>query len=85
MGAEIKNIKYVFPNQKITNTDLSDQFTDFDFGKFKDSKLNLGDFNKMTLQEIYNFIKCLTDPYPNAFLEDNKLIFKNVSYIPSKK
>ena len=56
--------------------------------KPEDSKLNLEDLNKMTLQEIYNFIRCLTDPYPNAFLEDNegnKLIFKNVSYIPSKK
>lgn len=36
MGAEIKNIEYVFPNQKITNTDLSNQFPDYDFGKFED-------------------------------------------------
>jgi methionyl-tRNA formyltransferase len=55
--------------------------------KPEDSKLNLDDFNKMTLQEVYNFIRSLTDPYPNAFIEDNdgnKLVFKNVSYIPSK-
>jgi 3-oxoacyl-[acyl-carrier-protein] synthase-3 len=36
MGAVIKNIEYVFPNQKITNTDLSNRFPDYDFGKFED-------------------------------------------------
>jgi methionyl-tRNA formyltransferase len=56
--------------------------------KPEESKLNVDDFNKMTLLELYNFIRSLTDPYPNAFIEDNdgnKLVFKNVSYIPSKK
>ena len=41
----------------------------------------------MTLKELYNFIRCLTDPYPNAFIEDNegnRLVFKNVNYIPAK-
>lgn len=56
--------------------------------KPEDSRLNLDDFNELTLKDLYNFIRCLTDPYPNAFIEDNKgnrLVFKNVSYIPSEE
>ena len=73
---------------------IDPQKQDTTFGSYykrrkpEDSKLNLEDFNNMTLQEMYNFIRGLTDPYPNAFLEDhegNKLVFKNVTYIPSNK
>lgn len=52
--------------------------------KPEDSKLNKEDFSDKSLLELYNFIRSLTDPYPNAYLEDefgNKLVFKNVSYI----
>jgi methionyl-tRNA formyltransferase len=36
------------------------------------------------LKTIYNFVRCLTDPYPNAYIEDengNKLLIKGVEYI----
>jgi len=49
------------------------------------SRLKAEDFEKMSLNELYNFIRCLTDPYPNAYLEDNlgnKLLFTGVKYIP---
>jgi len=36
MGAIIKAIEYVYPNNKITNADLSSQFPDYDFSKFED-------------------------------------------------
>lgn len=36
MGAIITNIEYVYPKQKITNTDLAKQFPDYDFGKFQE-------------------------------------------------
>lgn len=52
--------------------------------KPEESKLSKEDFANKTLKEIYNFIRSLTDPYPNAYLEDefgNKLVFKNVTYI----
>lgn len=42
-------------------------------------------FQKMSLLEIYNTIRCLTDPYPNAYLEDeegNKLFLTGAKYIP---
>ena len=35
MGIIIKAIEYVYPNNKITNDDLSTQFSDYDFSKFE--------------------------------------------------
>jgi methionyl-tRNA formyltransferase len=52
--------------------------------KPEESKLSKEDFANKTLEELYNFIRSLSDPYPNAYLEDelgNKLVFKNVTYI----
>jgi methionyl-tRNA formyltransferase len=52
--------------------------------KPSDSKLDRLDFNEMSLKSLYNFMRALTDPYPNAYLEDekgNRLIFKEVEYI----
>lgn len=36
MGAIIKGIEYIYPENKITNTDLSNQFPDYDFSKFEE-------------------------------------------------
>ncbi|MDX3912920.1 3-oxoacyl-ACP synthase III family protein [Olivibacter jilunii] len=35
MGARIQAIEYYFPEQKITNQDLSEEFPDYDFSKFE--------------------------------------------------
>lgn len=35
MGAKIDRIEYVFPNRKITNQDLQNEFPDYDFAKFE--------------------------------------------------
>ena len=51
--------------------------------KPEESKLTLDEMKNMTLNEIYDFIRCLTDPYPNAYLEDdagNRLYFCKVKY-----
>ena len=47
-----------------------------------DSKLSLETFNKMNTEELYNFIRCLEDPYPNAFIEDEvgTISFKKVAF-----
>ncbi len=53
--------------------------------KEEESKITKEDFANKSLIELYNFIRCLTDPYPNAYIEDqqgNRLIFKGISYIP---
>ena len=55
--------------------------------KPEQSLLTKNDFNRMSLKEIYNFIRCLTDPYPNAYMQDqdgNKLVFTSINYIPQK-
>jgi methionyl-tRNA formyltransferase len=52
-----------------------------------ESKITYEDLNTKSLSEIYDFIRCLTDPYPNAYMEDqngNRLIFKEVHYVSSK-
>lgn len=52
------------------------------------SSLELDDFKNKSLKEIYNTIRCLTYPYPNAYIEDkqgNKLYFKEVAYLPKLK
>ena len=50
----------------------------------KQSQLTWDQMQKLNLKELYNFIRSLTDPYPNAYIEDeygNKLVFKQVEYI----
>lgn len=49
-----------------------------------DSKISIEDFSKVSLEDIYNKMRCLTDPYPNAYIEDgmgNRLIFKEVEFV----
>lgn len=48
------------------------------------SEITLDDFKNKPLEDIYNTIRCLTDPYPNAYIEDsngNRLVFKEVKFI----
>ncbi len=55
--------------------------------KPEDSKLSIQQMEKMGLEELYNFIRCLSDPYPNAYLEDehgNRLCFKEVSFYKAR-
>lgn len=54
--------------------------------KPEESRLFLDDFNGKPLEELFNFIRALTDPYPNAYIEDefgNRLLFKEVKFIPN--
>ncbi|HPP86952.1 MAG TPA: formyltransferase family protein [bacterium] len=52
----------------------------------KESELKIEDFNN-NLEYIYNFIRMLEDPYPNAFIKlaDKKIIFKEAEYDSSIK
>ena len=48
-----------------------------------ESRVELKDFSNKSLEEMYNLIRSLTDPYPNAYIEDakgNRLYIKGVSY-----
>jgi methionyl-tRNA formyltransferase len=50
--------------------------------KPRESELTFDDFKNMNAKDIYNFIRALGDPYPNAFIvcgDGKKLYFKEVS------
>jgi methionyl-tRNA formyltransferase len=56
--------------------------------RLDESRIKIEDFKNKPLKEIYNIIRCLTDPYPNAYFEDsdgNRLYFKEVKYMPKLK
>ena len=50
--------------------------------KPEDSRLTKEQLVKMTTEELFNFFRCLEDPYPNGYIEDDKgrLFIKKVSY-----
>ncbi len=50
--------------------------------KPKDSILSKKDFMKMDTEQLYNFFRCLEDPYPNGAIEDEKgvLYIQKVMY-----
>lgn len=47
-----------------------------------DSKLTMTELSKMNTEQLYNLIRCLEFPYPNAYLEDEMgyLYFEKVRY-----
>jgi methionyl-tRNA formyltransferase len=53
--------------------------------KPEESRLESNIFQTHSLQDIYNIIRALGDPYPNAYIEDkkgNRMMFKEVEFIP---
>lgn len=52
-----------------------------------DSCLKKEDLIQMTTEELYNFFRCLEDPYPNGYIEDEvgKLYIKNVEFKKNEK
>jgi hypothetical protein len=48
----------------------------------KDSRLEKSDFQALNCEKLYDIMRCLADPYPNAFIEDatGKLFFKQVDF-----
>ena len=83
----LNNFFNLYPNINPIKQDLS-KGSYFKRRTPQQSRLELDDFNNKSLEEIYNTIRCLTDPYPNAFIEDkygNKLFFKEVQFVSLKK
>ncbi|MDO5564776.1 MAG: formyltransferase family protein [Eubacteriales bacterium] len=72
-----------FDNKKSYKQDIESGLY-FDRRKPEESKILKEFFYNKSLKEIYNFIRALTYPYPNAYIEDekgNKLLFEKVKYI----
>ena len=54
--------------------------------KPKDSELTSDKISKMTCKELYNFIRCRTNPYPNVFIKDKLgiLKFNDIDFEPNE-
>lgn len=50
--------------------------------KPEDSCLSKAQFEKMNTEQLYNFFRCLEEPYPNGYIEDErgKLFIKHVEF-----
>lgn len=60
----------------------SSKATTFKRRRSEESKLTIDDFKNKTSEELYNFIRSLADPYPNAYIvcrDGRKLYFKEVA------
>lgn len=78
---------YKYPNYDHREQRLDDG-SSYPRRKPNDSKLTLDMIKENGLEWTYNFIRSLTDPYPNAYFEDdqgNKLLINGVKYIPNSK
>lgn len=53
----------------------------------EDSRLTNEQLINMTTEELYNFFRCLEDPYPNGYIEDSvgRLIIKKVEFKYNEK
>ena len=53
----------------------------------KDSELTFEKISKMNCRELYDFIRCHEDPYPNAYFEDEtgKVLIKCAEFEPKKR
>jgi len=82
LGKFIEDFKNITPQKQIVTNGSY-----FKRRSSADSKMSPNDFINNDLKTIYNFIRALTDPYPNAYIEDvngNRLVFKEVEYIENK-
>ena len=72
----------------ILNNNIEGQLQDeskatyFKRRKPSESEINLDDFKSLTAEELYNKIRSLQDPYPNAYItcKDGKRIFITEAY-----
>ena len=50
--------------------------------KPEESELTMEKFSTMSAKDLYNFIRCREDPYPNVFVQDEtgRLLFKSVEF-----
>lgn len=75
-----------FPNITPNHQDLT-RGTYYKRRQPEESEITIEDMKNMSLEEMYNFMRALTDPYPNAFIKDdegNKLYFKEVIFEKKK-
>jgi methionyl-tRNA formyltransferase len=75
-----------YPNIKPEKQDLN-KGSYFKRRKPEESKIMQAELSKIPLEDLYNKIRCLTDPYPNVYIEDeygNRLYIDGVKFKPTK-
>jgi len=73
----------LYPNINPIKQDLT-KGSYFKRRKPEESRIKIEDLKNKPLKEIYNTIRCLTAPYPNAYIEDskgNRLYLNDVRYV----
>jgi methionyl-tRNA formyltransferase len=74
-----------YPEYPRNKQDISNDHKIFKRLQHKDGIMDKELYNKMTARQIYNFIRCREDPYPNTYYQDNTgtVLFKMVDFIPN--
>jgi methionyl-tRNA formyltransferase len=84
VGAELLNRSFLdWPNWHPEKQDNTAGFVR-KRRKPEESHLESNMFQTHSLQDLYNIIRALGDPYPNAYIEDekgNRMMFKEVAFI----
>lgn len=85
IDSSVKLLSYFFDNfYDISPIPQSiDEGSYFERRKPEESKVSWEKLSEMDLEDVYNLIRALTDPYPNIYIEDhsgNRLYFKEVEY-----
>lgn len=73
----IKILNDITNNKAKTYTQVESKATTFKRRKPEESELKLGDFKRKTSKQLYDFIRALNDPYPNAYIKckDGKKLY----------
>lgn len=79
---------YFIDNYKNKSIKLKNQVVTKTYKRLKpdQSKLTKSMLESMSVKQIYDFIRCRTDPYPNVYLEDDtgRIYFKRVEFEKNK-
>ena len=76
----IKGIFYILNNKIKEHVQDESKATFFKRRTPKESEIKIDDFEKFSAKQLYNKVRSLQDPYPNAFVtcKDNKKLFLKV-------
>ena len=84
--SSIKLLESFFNDQNITNSyETNINHNTLKRRRPEDSEINSSLLNINDIEPLYNFIRALTSPYPNAYIQDkkgNRLYFEKVSFVP---
>jgi methionyl-tRNA formyltransferase len=83
----ILDLLEIYPKYEKTSQAIDKNHTILKRLQHEDGSMSKELYGKMSAREIYNFIRCREDPYPNTYYEDDTgvVLFKSVDFIPTGK